>query len=128
MANDRLGHHVGDLILMQVAQVMTNNLRATDIVARLGGDEFAILLPETDRQGSLQALPRLQRHLLIAMQEQDWPVTFSIGAITFQPPPPPLDEMVRLADGLMYEVKSTGKNAIKYATYDHSQLAILDAN
>jgi diguanylate cyclase (GGDEF)-like protein len=125
-ANDRLGHNVGDLILIQVAQVITNNVRAIDIVARLGGDEFVLLLPETNLAGSERVLPRLQQHLLAAMQAQNWPVTFSIGAITYQAPPPTLDEMVKLADELMYEVKNSGKNAIKYAVCEPSQLLTAD--
>ena len=52
--NDALGHHAGDNLIRQVAEVMRERVRATDIVARLSGDEFAILMPQTDVEGAMQ--------------------------------------------------------------------------
>ena len=51
--NDSLGHHAGDNLIRQVAAVMRERVRGTDIVARLSGDEFAILMPQTDVEGAL---------------------------------------------------------------------------
>lgn len=52
------------------------------------------------------------------MEKSGWPVTFSIGAVTFLSPPPAVDEMIRMADDLMYSVKNSGKNQIKYTVFD----------
>ncbi len=52
--NDAHGHHAGDNLLRQVADVMRERMRTTDIVARLSGDEFAVLMPQTDVAGALQ--------------------------------------------------------------------------
>ena len=52
--NDALGHHAGDSLIRQVAAMMRERVRATDIVARLSGDEFAVLMPQTDTAGALQ--------------------------------------------------------------------------
>ena len=48
--NDRLGHAVGDRLLMTVTETISSNIRSTDILSRFGGDEFVILLPETPGQ------------------------------------------------------------------------------
>jgi diguanylate cyclase (GGDEF)-like protein len=114
IVNDRFGHHTGDALLRSVVKTMQNNVRATDIVARLGGDEFAILLPETGRQAAEIVIQKIQNILLDTMQEHDWPVTFSIGVVTFATPPPTVDAMIRTADGVMYAVKNGGKNMIKH--------------
>jgi PleD family two-component response regulator len=53
-------------------------------------------------------------HLLEAMEQGHWPVTFSIGVLTFLKPPDTVDAMVAEADMLMYSVKHSGKNAMKY--------------
>jgi len=110
--NDRFGHSEGDKLLRSVGQTLRNHIRATDLVARLGGDEFAILLPETTDGSAPPLLGKLQSHLLETMQEHQWPVTFSIGAVTFLTAPASVDEMVAKADALMYEAKNAGKSEV----------------
>ncbi|MBE9208733.1 GGDEF domain-containing protein [Nostoc sp. LEGE 06077] len=112
--NDQFGHTVGDHLLCLVAENAKNNLRKIDIIARIGGDEFAILLPRTGYDASEIVLQRLQRTLSSAMQEQHWPVTFSIGAITFIKPPSSVTEMIERADNLMYSAKKKGKNLLHH--------------
>ena len=115
--NDRYGHSVGDAALQTAARVMQQNLRGSDLVARLGGDEFGILLPETDCQSAEVVIGKIHARLLEAMCEQRWPVTFSVGVVTFNGSAPPVDEMLRCADALMYSVKAGEKNAVRYETY-----------
>ncbi len=115
--NDQLGHHVGDKVLQVVAQTLRAGVRRPDTVARLGGDEFALLLPQTDLAGAQTFLPRLREELLAAMQRNGWRVTFSIGALTCPTAPASLGDVVSEADELMYDVKRTGKNAIRYGVY-----------
>jgi len=110
--NDSLGHAVGDELLTRVARLLKENLRFTDTAGRLGGDEFAILLPETGAQAAELVLKKLRQILLHAMSERNWPVTFSIGAATFIDNASSVNEMVQIADGLMYIVKKSGKDKI----------------
>ena len=115
--NDRFGHTVGDKVLCSVVISVRNHLRKTDVVARLGGDEFALLLPETNQESAHVALSKIQTYLLEEMQRSNLQVTFSIGVLTSICAPLTTDELVRMADELMYSVKCDGKNAIKYSVY-----------
>lgn len=112
--NDRWGHETGDRVLEEVAAHLRGGLRATDRAARLGGDEFALLLPETDGEGAGRVLPSVRERLRGAMADGAWPVGFSVGAATFQRPRGGPDDVVRVADALMYEVKRSEKGAIRY--------------
>ena len=111
--NDRFGHHVGDEVLRIVARTMGRKLRASDLPARLGGDEFAVMLPETNAESCRQVVEMMQQRLLTEMQAHHWPVTFSIGIATFMRMPPSIDDMIRMADQLMYSVKNTRKGDIR---------------
>lgn len=115
--NDNFGHLVGDEVLREVANCLRESLRRPDIAARLGGDEFAILLPETDVEGARAILNRLQGALRVAMRRHAWPVTFSIGAMTFLQPPESVEDVLQRTDRLMYTVKSAGKNDINLGVY-----------
>lgn len=113
--NDTRGHAAGDQLLGKLAQTIGSNLRRTDILARMGGDEFALLLPETDLNAGRQVLLKLQQALQSLVQGEGWPVTFSIGAVTYEVPPDSTEAMVRQADQQMYSVKKGSKNAIAHA-------------
>jgi diguanylate cyclase (GGDEF)-like protein len=115
--NDRLGHTVGDHLLQTVAFTLSRCTRANDIAARLGGDEFALLLPETGHEAMKVVAPRIQAALVRAMEHHDWGVTFSLGALTFEQSPDDVEQMIELADQLMYRAKKAGKNAIVYAVH-----------
>lgn len=111
--NDNFGHQTGDSVLRAVADGIRSHIRTVDSSARLGGDEFAILLPETGVDAAAFVLAKLRGELLRLMAQRSWQITFSIGLMTFISPPESVNEMVRLADALMYEVKKSGKNSIR---------------
>lgn len=115
--NDTFGHNAGDEVLRIVSKVLQNNLREVDFVARLSGDEFAIILPETRPQEAKIAILRIHKLLLYAMQKKEYPVTFSIGTVTFSVPPKNPDVMIKIADEVMYSVKRSGKNSVEFAVY-----------
>lgn len=112
--NDTMGHTVGDIVLQNVAQTLLTVVRSSDFVSRLGGDEFAILFPMLDKSSTSFVLEKLQSKLLETMQRRNWPVTFSIGAVTFSDVMGSSREMIKLVDDLMYEVKKSGKNDIRH--------------
>jgi diguanylate cyclase (GGDEF)-like protein len=110
--NDHLGHTVGDNLLVTVTKTITSNIRSTDILSRFGGDEFVILLPETATEAAEAFLKKIQFQLNQAMAAKSWPVSFSIGAVTYPKSPPGVEEVIKKADTLMYEVKRSGKNRL----------------
>ncbi len=113
LMNDLYGHPEGDTLLATVGKMMQNSIRETDFIARLGGDEFVLLLPESTEEQARIVLEKLQSNLKQIMFENRWPVTFSIGAITFLKAPDSAEEMVQKADHLMYTVKQSGKNRVE---------------
>jgi diguanylate cyclase (GGDEF)-like protein len=115
--NDTQGHLVGDAVLRVVVDCAKAYLRKTDVVARLGGDEFAFLCPETDEQAARTAIAKVNDRLLEEMRLRGWPITFSIGVLTCQVVPDSSEDLVRMADHLMYVVKLGNKNGISHATF-----------
>ena len=110
--NDTKGHSEGDRALREVSRVLRQSVRATDWIARLGGDEFCVLLPETAETGALEGLRKLQAEVLNLAGKEGWPISVSLGAVTFFEVPTSLDDAIVQADHLMYRVKAGGKNAI----------------
>ena len=113
--NDFYGHAKGDELLRRVALTITQTLREVDVVARLGGDEFGILLPESDQKAAAYVIRKL-RNALKPVGE-DYGVTFSMGIVTYLQPAESVDQMLKAADKVMYEVKRAGKNSAKHRTY-----------
>jgi diguanylate cyclase (GGDEF)-like protein len=117
LMNDQFGHFAGDQALQTVVHSIKKRIRRTDTIARLGGDEFVLFFPETDDKAAHLLMADLHHSLSKEMQINSWPITFSIGVLTCQVAPNSVDELVAMADDLMYSAKFTNKNAIKYSTY-----------
>jgi diguanylate cyclase (GGDEF)-like protein len=113
LVNDTYGHDQGDALLRTIAALLRDNVRETDVVARLGGDEFCVLLAETDARAAEVVTTKLHGAVQAAAAQARWPLSLSIGAITFNTMPANADEMLRQADQVMYTVKTGGKNAVR---------------
>jgi len=120
--NDNFSHAAGDVVLQSVVATIVASLRRTDIIARLGGDEFAILLHDSDEVAGLAAINKIREQLHINTKRHNSPVTFSIGLLSCLEPPESAEEILTLADKLMYEVKKSGKNSIRHAVYAEKAL------
>ena len=116
--NDRFGHPAGDQLLIQFANSIRKNIRKSDFIARLGGDEFALLFPETDQKSARIVFSKIQGILREEMQHKKWPVTFSVGIVTCKTAPKTTDQLIKLADVLMYAAKNDGRNTVRYSEYD----------
>jgi len=111
--NDTFGHFVGDEVLLSVAMIIRDSIRPMDICSRLGGDEYVVLFPETTAETAENIGRRLQHGLLEGMRKQGWPVTFSIGVVTFNRAPSSVDELLKEADQAMYDAK-TQKDTVRF--------------
>ncbi len=113
--NDSLGHHAGDNLIRQIARIMRERVRNTDIVARLSGDELAVLMPQTDTEGALQLGEDLRAQVAEHARpspEAD-PVTISVGVTMFGGEQTESPESVLVAaDQAMYRAKEDGRNQI----------------
>ena len=113
--NDRLGHSVGDKLLVEVARRLQAAVRSQDMVARLGGDEFVILLTNP---GQWQDCETMLRRLMQQLAEPVWlegesmVVTASIGLTLFPQDDSDADTLLRHADQAMYQAKQAGRNRI----------------
>ena len=110
--NDRFGHHVGDEVLIEFTQIISNNIRDTDVFARWGGDEFVILLPETNLETSIEASEKLR---MMAAKHQ-YPyigrVTASFGVTHFLKGDNEATFISR-ADDALYDAKKNGRNKVE---------------
>jgi len=117
--NDSLGHDKGDEVLCLIADQFRSFLRSSDLIARMGGDEFAILLPETGSEDAAVAMTKLQEDVNAASRGRGWPVTLSIGLVTYSVAPESLEEIIKEADAMMYAVKEKTKNNISFKTINY---------
>lgn len=113
--NDSLGHHAGDNLLRQIAVILRERVRTTDIVARLSGDEFAVLMPQTDTAGALHLGEELRAQVAEAARPApEAPcATISAGITMFGGGREAGPEAVLVAaDQAMYRAKEEGRNQI----------------
>lgn len=109
--NDRFGHHVGDLVLVDLAALLTRVVRAADICCRYGGEEFAVILPATGAAEAGLLAERLQV-ILAQAQPGGQKVTVSIGVAVWTEAMHTVHALVEKADQAMYEAKRQGKNRV----------------
>ncbi len=116
--NDTLGHDVGDLVLKHTAKVMSARLRASDVLCRFGGEEFVVIAPNTDSANALALAERIRAEIenkQIEGHALTRKVTASIGVAYTNGKLDNWEELVRLADKAMYEIKYTTKNGVGLA-------------
>lgn len=113
--NDQFSHKIGDTVLMKIAELIRDKLRAFDFAARYGGEEFVVILPRTSSTQALNVCERLR----LVVADYDWDaiqtdlkVTLSIG-LSNNSGVDSADRLLSEADAKMYEAKTAGKNCIR---------------
>ncbi|WP_369901691.1 DUF4084 domain-containing protein [Bacillus manliponensis] len=113
--NDRLGHDIGDLLLVEVANRLKRCLRGNDVVARQGGDEFTIFLSDMHKEDAASLigaclLQELNKPIYIKQHELHITPSIGISSYPFDGTDP--TELMKNADIAMYHAKATGKNKV----------------
>ncbi|RKY83959.1 hypothetical protein DRQ09_09300 [candidate division KSB1 bacterium] len=115
--NDTYGHKQGDIVLKEVARILSESVRDGDIVARYGGEEFSVILPKTEKESARIVAERIRRKI----EETAFPgglekgqVTISLGTSTmlndeYDTP----GELVEAADKALYKAKENGRNRVE---------------
>ncbi len=117
--NDTLGHHVGDLLLIEVARRLRDSVRDSDIVARLGGDEFVVVL--TGMRYNMDAAPLAEKILRAlgqpySIESNELHSSPSIGIAVFPNDGEDVPTLMKNADTAMYHAKERGRNNLQYFT------------
>jgi diguanylate cyclase (GGDEF)-like protein len=113
--NDQYGHECGDLVLKEVANLMSEHTRNIDHVARWGGEEFLLLLPGTDLEGAKDTAERIRRRIELHPLDhkgQELSVTVTLGA-TVSWEGEAIKGCISRADAALYKGKRSGRNRIE---------------
>lgn len=116
--NDTLGHDMGDMLLKNVAQRLTECVRVGDTVGRLGGDEFVVLLLglDVERQSAVNQAEMVGRKILATLKQiyqlqgMAYRSTSSIGATVFAGQQASTEDLMRQSDLAMYRAKAAGRD------------------
>jgi diguanylate cyclase (GGDEF)-like protein/PAS domain S-box-containing protein len=128
MVNDTLGHHVGDLLLCEVARRISSTVRKSDIVARIGGDEFVVVLENTRLPGdAAQVAQKIieQMNEAIPIEAHELHTTPSIGIGIYPEDGKTCEILMKNADVAMYHAKSAGRNNFQFYAEHMNQAAAI---
>jgi diguanylate cyclase (GGDEF)-like protein/PAS domain S-box-containing protein len=109
--NDQFGHDEGDQVLRQIAALLRQGVRLSDVACRYGGEEFAVLLPNTNMAHALMLANRLRRQIEDASWERGT-LTVSIGVGSSPQGLLDAPQLIHVTDAALYEAKAQGKNRV----------------
>lgn len=120
--NDTYGHDVGDLVLQAFAHLARQVLRDGDVLCRVGGEEFAVLLPDTNREQSLQVAERLREAVVVTPVQVGEEIaengklayTISLGGTLICAGEITLKPAIKRADQGLYIAKQAGRNCVQW--------------
>ena len=109
--DDKYGHQVGDEILIQICNIISNNIRESDIFGRWGGEEFILLLPQTNLDNAYIVAENLRNKIENHSFEKVGQKTISIGISQFDNIED-TKQFIKRADDAMYKAKNSGRNKV----------------
>jgi len=118
--NDSHGHQAGDYVLQEICKVIKDKvLRSEDLMGRYGGEEFTIILADTPIKRATDIAERVriavEEHKFI-YEKTDIPITISAGVTQLQPKDKDPIDLIKRADGALYESKNAGRNKVTSST------------
>ena len=118
--NDNFGHHVGDAVLIKIAQRLIQSVRACDFVARIGGDEFVAIIQDiTYDEDITPIIERMVRSVgePFHVNQFNIDISCSVGVAVY-PGDGDIDKLMVSADAAMYKAKENGRNQFKFFDTD----------
>ena len=123
--NDTYGHSVGDQVLQQIAQLLQDNVRGSELLGRYGGEEFCLVLPHSDAAASFATAERLRGVIAAGafgepehLRHQPLRCTISLGVANWQTGLGDYAGWIRAADRALYQAKHQGRNATVVQTLE----------
>jgi diguanylate cyclase (GGDEF)-like protein len=114
--NDTFGHDAGDMLLRELAKLLSSRLRGSDIACRYGGEEFVLLLPDAPLE-EVQRLAEEMRHKARGLSfvhegKTLGMITFSSGVAVFPDHGLTMAAVLRAADAALYQAKQNGRDRV----------------
>ncbi|MCL7997067.1 GGDEF domain-containing protein [Brucella sp. 21LCYQ03] len=110
--NDQRGHTAGDSLLRLIGETLSERNRPDEIYARHGGDEFIVLRLGGTKTSDLDEAQQIKTALDNAVAQAEFPVSFSMGLVSFSQAPSDVSGAIYAADALLYNAQRNGKNQI----------------
>lgn len=113
--NDTYGHQVGDQLLIELAHLMKQSSRGSDVVCRYGGEEFLLILPGANQADAVQHAEELRQRCIetgIQFEGKDLRVSMSFGVATYPVHGQEAECIIICADKALYHSKNTGRNRV----------------
>ncbi|MBI3316948.1 MAG: sensor domain-containing diguanylate cyclase [Candidatus Omnitrophica bacterium] len=113
--NDKMGHAMGDMVLVHFAKILASLKDKSALAARYGGEEFVVLLPEIDKKEALQIGERIRKQTEespITVRRDKVQVTVSMGIASMPEDSLDLEELIKFADQALYRAKRSGRNQV----------------
>jgi diguanylate cyclase (GGDEF)-like protein len=111
--NDEHGHLVGDEVLIQISETLTNSTRSGDVVGRWGGEEFMVIIPKCKKISAINIAEKLRRAIEEEVFSDGLKLTCSIGVCSFKKG----DDhraILNRADSALYMAKNNGRNQVYF--------------
>ena len=106
--NDTYGHSAGDQLLVDIAKIISGEMREVDVIVRYGGEEFLVMLPETEAEKAREAAERIRKAV-----ESKVGVTVSLGVASYNKEMQTKEDLINRADMALYLAKQNGRNRVE---------------
>ncbi|NOR55829.1 MAG: diguanylate cyclase [Sulfurovum sp.] len=113
--NDTHGHLNGDIVLIDMVNVIKGTIRNTDVFGRIGGEEFAVLMPETNLDDAAHLAERIRSNVfenISLLDEEQVSITVSIGLSLLREEDNMIQTLLRRADLALFKAKENGRNQV----------------
>jgi len=114
--NDTFGHHIGDIVIKSLSNILMNTIRQSDIAIRYGGEEFLLLLTNTNKSNAHVVAEKIRRHAenttVKIEKHSDLQFTISLGLAVIKVEDEDITAAIEEADKALYMAKESGKNKV----------------